>query len=299
MMVNVDSKIDKILNSNSQPMTEMASYSRSDSYGRSDNSRPTVPPVPKRRSSAQDCSYYEAYDFERPKDGVYKLDGLINPATKRSIGQAVQVYCTFDNNGKGWTVIQRRNSGIENFNRRWVDYKAGFGDLRKEFWLGLETIYTLVGDMSKNYWLEIVMEDLDGRKYTAKYRKFSLYGESRYYAIRNAIFTSGNAGNSLYININNGFSTPDSDHDRSPKYNCAKYLNSGWWFSNCGNSNLNGKYYRTGTYKGMQDGIFWGSARGRFYSFRTTEMKIRPMTDKEQRDMEDRYKPHGGRPPAG
>ena len=65
MMVNVDSKIDKILNSNSQPMTEMASYSRSDSYGRSDNSRPTVPPVPKRRSSAQDCSYYEAYDFER------------------------------------------------------------------------------------------------------------------------------------------------------------------------------------------------------------------------------------------
>ena len=83
--------------------------------------------------------------------------------------------------------------------------------------------------------------------------------------------------------------------------------------SNCGNSNLNGKYYRSGTYKGMQDGIFWGSgtpprgsnvitsflARGRFYSFRTTEMKIRPMTDKEQRDMEDRYKPHGGRPPAG
>ena len=37
----------------------------------------------------------------RPKDGVYKLDGLINPATKRSIGAAVQVYCTFDNNGKG------------------------------------------------------------------------------------------------------------------------------------------------------------------------------------------------------
>ena len=44
--------------------------------------------------------------------------------------------------------------------------------------------------------------------------RFSLYGESRYYAIRNAVFTSGNAGNSLYININNGFSTPDSDHDR-------------------------------------------------------------------------------------
>ena len=60
--------------------------------------------------------------------------------------------------------------------------------------------------------------------------RFSLYDERRYYAIKNAVFTSGNAGNSLYFNINNGFSTPDSDHDKSVKYNCAQYLKSGWWF---------------------------------------------------------------------
>ena len=43
--------------------------------------------------------------------------------------------------------------------------------LKKEFWVGLQTIYTLVGDSTKNFWLEIIMEDLDGRTYTAKYQK--------------------------------------------------------------------------------------------------------------------------------
>ena len=83
------------------------------------------------------------------------------------------------------------------------------------------------------------------------------------------------------------------------------------FLSNCGNSNLNGHYYTTGYYKGMSDGIFWNSgkkkslnrnqeinsnlARGRFYSFRTTEMRIRPMTSKEQRDMagSDKGRPAG------
>ena len=48
--------------------------------------------------------------FLRPKDGVYKLDGLINPATKRSIGETVKVFCTFDNNGKGKHNIFNANS---------------------------------------------------------------------------------------------------------------------------------------------------------------------------------------------
>ena len=37
------------------------------------------------------------------------------------------------------------------------------------------------------------------------------------------------------------------------------------FFSNCGNSNLNGHYYTTGYYKGMSDGIFWNSGTAEFY----------------------------------
>ena len=67
------------------------------------------------------------------KNGIYRLDGLINPMTKRSIGTPVNVYCHFDSNGMGWTVIQRRNTGVESFNRKWLDYKRGFGDVSHAF----------------------------------------------------------------------------------------------------------------------------------------------------------------------
>ena len=34
-------------------------------------------------------------------------------------------------------VIQRRIDGQTDFYREWSDYEVGFGDLRKEFWLGM------------------------------------------------------------------------------------------------------------------------------------------------------------------
>lgn len=45
--------------------------------------------------------------------------------------------------GGGWTIIQRRKSGLVSFHRDWKQYKQGFGSIRGDFWLGNEHIHRL------------------------------------------------------------------------------------------------------------------------------------------------------------
>ena len=48
------------------------------------------------------------------------------------------VYCDLQTEGGGWMVFQVRDDVLpkENFMRSWEDYKVGFGDFDREFWLG-------------------------------------------------------------------------------------------------------------------------------------------------------------------
>jgi hypothetical protein len=36
-------------------------------------------------------------------------------------------WCDQQSGAGGWTVVQRRSNGVEQFNRPWSDYEAGFG----------------------------------------------------------------------------------------------------------------------------------------------------------------------------
>ena len=49
-----------------------------------------------------------------------------------------KVYCDMQTEGGGWMVFQVRDDvePRENFMRNWEDYKVGFGDFDREFWLG-------------------------------------------------------------------------------------------------------------------------------------------------------------------
>ena len=70
-------------------------------------------------------------------------------------------------------VIQRRGDygePREDFYRDWIDYKLGFGDPNKEFWLGNDKIHLLTksGDMK----LRVELEAWDGKTAWAEYETF-------------------------------------------------------------------------------------------------------------------------------
>ena len=71
------------------------------------------------------------------------------------------------------------------------------------------------------------------------------------------------------------FSTKERDNDLS-SINCAVRHKGGWWYNQCSWANLNGVYYG-GEYSSQYgDGVKWVTLRGQFYSFKRTEMKVKP-----------------------
>ena len=82
----------------------------------------------------------------------------------------------------------------------------------------------------------------------------------------------GTAGDSLSYHRGHAFSTKDRDND-SNGGNCAMAYKGGWWYNSCHNSNLNGLYLNG---KSDPKGMDWSSWKGKHYSVKRSEMKIRP-----------------------
>lgn len=86
------------------------------------------------------------------KSGVY----LIHPP---NISQGPwKVYCDLQTEGGGWMVFQVRDDvePKENFMRSWEDYKVGFGDFDREFWLGSRK--TIFPCLSKIFAVNLLQE---------------------------------------------------------------------------------------------------------------------------------------------
>nr|XP_034195935.1 uncharacterized protein LOC117611775 isoform X1 [Osmia lignaria] len=190
----------------------------------------------------------------------------------------LKVYCEQDIAEGGWTVIQRRDDfgePRENFNRDWADYKNGFGDPAREFWLGNENIYMLTNN--EDYMLRVELEDFEGNKRYAQYSHFKIYSEGEYYKLEIDGY-DGNAGDSLndpwYGSNNSPFSTYNRDNDRS-SLNCASMLKGGWWWKSCGRG-LNGLYLNDPQDLTARQGIVWFRWRGWDYTLKRAMMMIKP-----------------------
>eukprot|EP00794_Sanderia_malayensis_P015052 gene15052-16605_t len=167
-----------------------------------------------------------------------------------------------ETDNKGWTVIQRRIDGSQNFYLNWNDYKEGFGDLTHEFWLGNDKIHRLT--KQKNTMIRFDLEDTQGNKAFEEYSSFSIDNEASKYKVHVAGY-NGTAGNSFHVD-GLKFSTKDEDND-SYDGSCAIAYYGAWWYGSCHSSNLNGKYLN-GNHRSYGNGINWYTWKGHYYSLK-------------------------------
>ncbi|XP_003388877.1 PREDICTED: ryncolin-1-like, partial [Amphimedon queenslandica] len=208
--------------------------------------------VPTQGCFPLDCQ--EAYKNGTVCSGVYtvKPDDL----------PAFDVYCDMSNGG-GWTVFQRRMNGKTDFYLNWDDYQYGFGDLDKEFWLGLYYINRLTAGKSNS--LRVDLEDFDGNKKYATYSTFKVGNADTEYKLTVSGY-AGNAGDSLSYHNGAEFSTKDQDNDDSSG-NCATAYDGAWWYKNRHLSNLNGLYL-VGSHSSYANGVNWYHFKGYHYSLK-------------------------------
>ena len=84
----------------------------------------------------------------------------------------------------------------------------------------------------------------------------------------------GTADDSLTYHKGMVFTTKDSHNDKYHQ-NCAVLYKGAWWHNRCHYSNLNGYYYLGKHDKSYAAGVNWHHWKGRYYSLKKTEMKIR------------------------
>ena len=168
-------------------------------------------------------------------------------------------------------MFQRRQDGSVDFYRGWNDYKAGFGQLTAEFWLGNDKIHRLTASRPSS--LRVELEDWSVGKAYAKYGKFNIGDEQAQYRLEVGSY-SGTAGDSLAWHNNMAFTAKDRDNDRKSSYNCAVRWTGAWWYNSCYESNLNGQYLGD---KSDHKGARWYQFRGS-HSLKFTEMKLRPSS---------------------
>jgi len=133
----------------------------------------------------------------------------------------------------GWIVIQQRVDNALDWNLPWATYKAGFGSINNNFWLGLEKMHLLTTSQSYRLRFEILV-DSSWLWYSAEYWSFTVSDEADKYRL-DAKGYSGDAGDGLHVTTGGyyyhdgmRFSTYDNDNN-----NCAAVLRGGWWFNNC------------------------------------------------------------------
>lgn len=141
-----------------------------------------------------------------------------------------KVACEAETRHGNWTIILQRMDGSVDFNRKWAEYKEGFGNLTGEFFLGLDKIHALTSDQPQE--LIVLLEYFQGVIWHEAYDKFAIADEHSRYNLETLGSASGTAGDSLRRHQGMDFLTRDGLKGHGA-YNCGHDWTSGWWYHHC------------------------------------------------------------------
>jgi len=157
-----------------------------------------------------------------------------------TLSDAVPVMSVF-----GWIVFHQHLGYSFDWNFTWADYKAGFGSIDADFWLGLEKVHLLTSSQPYRLRVELQERSTDFW-YSAEYWSFKIGDElNDKYRLEVAGY-SGDAGDSLhymgewdgdgnfgaYNHNGMSFTTHDQDNDNAD-INCVTTRGGGWWYNGC------------------------------------------------------------------
>lgn len=209
---------------------------------RAEEAANVVEPAVSARYLPRDCSDIHWQQPEAPS-GVYQTFPALDPKGP------VQAYCDMGSPGAketgGWTVILRRQNstwGLENFNRSWVEYRDGFGQLGEgEWWYGLAPLHALT--FRQPFEVEFILQDIELGVFQAAYTTFRVESEGNHFRLLTSGF-SGNVSYDALTSMHHGepFSTYDKDLDSLEGGSCASNNGGGWWYKNCHRATLTATY---------------------------------------------------------
>ncbi|KAL8571599.1 hypothetical protein ACOMHN_061753 [Nucella lapillus] len=211
------------------------------------------------------CERYMRDCEEGMFSGFYSINGqyIIQPSLSPA---PFPVYCQFirapPNTSRNY--IFTRNDVNFTFNRTWMDFRLGFGDVSTDHWLGLDKLYQLTNSKTFELRIRVKVNETAIRSY---FRNFVVGDEASSYKLSVGLNYKQEVEDCMSVLQGAKFSTYDADNDGNADTNCAAVFGGGWWYTgaNCSACNPLGPVPAdNGSRVGEVGEIFWSGFGGSY-----------------------------------
>ncbi|KRY31245.1 O-phosphoseryl-tRNA(Sec) selenium transferase [Trichinella spiralis] len=195
------------------------------------------------------------------------------------LGCSKMVRCDLETDGGGWTIIQRRENPLVDFNGNWAEYRDGFGD-ENNFWIGNEYLHQISNYRLRNGGLKLCVELLDDGNeiHVDCWTHFYVASEYERYLLLLGIYKGSSKYDNFLSSRGRVFATYDNDNSAMPVIQCASYWQTGWWMNlQCRPEGTLNLPLQSSPSTPYIEGIFWRTRNQGLKHIVKTVMRIRPM----------------------